>query len=662
MNIGATSLSLPTTDKVFLSNNFDSIDIMHRQLADDEFRKIADADVCDSMMSLLDSPPSEDVSLSQTEKTFLDNLLTAISDGVQHNIYKFVFGSPAWRAKFDYSDAATIKLFSQLNKNWNQFNALHKLTTREIVFYIENIDNDNNEWLSNYAENVGLIKTLNKTLSSMTAKHIIFRPLYDSHLINFQASNEDVAKIATYVSHTTDRVHINQLDVKNSEWSDTNVTLENFIASLITSNNNKLTLTYEYRQPSAKEDYNNSALSYAKDVRCLIAKYAGVYDTVVIGNGIYGQKAAQLMSEYGRTLIVDKFDIEEHIEQKTPYNAASLINQARVHQGYHYPRSKKTAVQSKSNFRQFVHDFKPAIISDFMQVYAIPKYGSLTSAEQYWKFCKALDLPIEKYYPSILKSDHLNGSFLTKEYAVDTKMMMKIMSSKSSSIEKKIGNLIKISSNTNDKYDFSGFTLHFDDNSTIRTRKIINCTYAATNKVEDMLDLSNELSAEKTSIKYQLCEIALFEQLDAHMSTPIGVTLMDGPFNSFMPFAKSKNRVWSLTSVIDTPHQSMFFDNAFDLSQMHVKSSVNTMLKKLSLYVDEDYLDKFKYIGSKYVIKALPIDAANDDNRSIHLNLSLVPGFYSILGGKLDAIYDLDSIFKRNHLYTYRYITTEKVG
>ena len=52
---------------------------------------------------------------------------------------------------------------------------------------------------------------------------------------------------------------------------------------------------------------------------------------------------------------------------------ASYANQARIHQGYHYPRSVLTAVRSRVNFDKFIKEFSECVYSDFDKYYAIGK-------------------------------------------------------------------------------------------------------------------------------------------------------------------------------------------------------------------------------------------------------------------------------------------------
>ena len=55
-------------------------------------------------------------------------------------------------------------------------------------------------------------------------------------------------------------------------------------------------------------------------------------DKIVIGAGLYGLYAALYCARLGQQVIVLEQD-------DRPFARATYINQARVHMGYHYPRS-----------------------------------------------------------------------------------------------------------------------------------------------------------------------------------------------------------------------------------------------------------------------------------------------------------------------------------
>ena len=110
----------------------------------------------------------------------------------------------------------------------------------------------------------------------------------------------------------------------------------------------------------------------------------------VIGAGLYGRYTADLFKRYGHhvTIIADDDSLEINQNRR---NCASLINQARVHNGYHYPRSIATAKQSSANYRRFSDEYRDALIK-FDQFYAIPNRGSLTDSKQFEKFCERIYL------------------------------------------------------------------------------------------------------------------------------------------------------------------------------------------------------------------------------------------------------------------------------
>ena len=66
-------------------------------------------------------------------------------------------------------------------------------------------------------------------------------------------------------------------------------------------------------------------------------------DKLIIGAGLYGLYAALYCAKRGQQ--VEVLEME-----KAPFTRATYINQARVHMGYHYPRSLSTAMKSAGYF------------------------------------------------------------------------------------------------------------------------------------------------------------------------------------------------------------------------------------------------------------------------------------------------------------------------
>lgn len=74
------------------------------------------------------------------------------------------------------------------------------------------------------------------------------------------------------------------------------------------------------------------------------------YDRIILGAGLYGLYSAIFCCQKGLSVLVLECDT-------TPFRRATYINQARVHQGYHYPRSISTAMKSAGYFERFNKDY-----------------------------------------------------------------------------------------------------------------------------------------------------------------------------------------------------------------------------------------------------------------------------------------------------------------
>ena len=82
------------------------------------------------------------------------------------------------------------------------------------------------------------------------------------------------------------------------------------------------------------------------------------WDKIILGAGLYGIYSAWLCGKKGQKVLVLEYDA-------APFMRATYINQARVHMGYHYPRSYSTAVKSAHYFNRFYKDYSDCILTEF---------------------------------------------------------------------------------------------------------------------------------------------------------------------------------------------------------------------------------------------------------------------------------------------------------
>ncbi len=117
----------------------------------------------------------------------------------------------------------------------------------------------------------------------------------------------------------------------------------------------------------------------------------------VVGAGIFGATVAIKLARAGHK--VDLYEKEGEI-----LSAASGINQYRLHRGYHYPRSKATALSSKYSENAFRQEYGEAVIDSDEHYYSIAKNGSKVTGEEFLSFCKECELEHEK----VDLNDHLH--------------------------------------------------------------------------------------------------------------------------------------------------------------------------------------------------------------------------------------------------------------
>ena len=104
---------------------------------------------------------------------------------------------------------------------------------------------------------------------------------------------------------------------------------------------------------------------------------------LIIGGGFFGMYLSEYLAKSGYEVAL--------IEKQDDFmRGASYVNQGRVHNGYHYPRSILTALRSRLSFSRFSKEFKPCIDDTFSQYYMISKLNSKVSAKQFELFCRRI--------------------------------------------------------------------------------------------------------------------------------------------------------------------------------------------------------------------------------------------------------------------------------
>ena len=378
------------------------------------------------------------------------------------------------------------------------------------------------------------------------------------------------------------------------------------------------------------------------------------FDKIIIGAGLYGLYAAAFCAERGQRVLVLEYD-------DAPFQRATYINQARVHMGYHYPRSLTTAVKSAGYFRRFTEDFGFCIHDKFEQIYATSGKFSWTNAKQFQEFCRAAEIKCEEVASSkYFKDGMCDGAFLTEEYTYDAKILQKYYEDRlfgNSAVtflfHARIDKIVK----REETYE-----IVLADGKSYETGYVLNATYASVNqiigKVEDAS--SGGFAGEMFQIKYELCEIILCKP--SEQLKDIGITVMDGPFFSIMPFGKTG--LHSLTAVTFTPHITSYDARPSFSCQNGMEGSCSPenlgncstcpnkpesawpyMSHLADKYMKPEYA--YSYVESLYSMKPILKSSEVDDSRPTAIRvMSANPTFVSVLSGKINTVYDLDDYLK----------------
>lgn len=366
------------------------------------------------------------------------------------------------------------------------------------------------------------------------------------------------------------------------------------------------------------------------------------HDYVVIGAGIYGLYASHL-------LLKKKFNVAVLECDDKVFGRASYVNQARLHQGYHYPRSIGTARMTAKYFLQFLEDFKPAMNLSFKKIYAISKRNSFTSHRQFLKFCEFCNIPAIEINPEIyFNPNTVEGAYETQEYAFDPKILGDILLENNERFEKFHLYLNKRIVGVGG--DNCYYNLKLEDGSEIKTRGVINCTYASVNQTLHLFDF------EMLDLKYEIAEIILCK-VNRDLQD-VGITVLDGPFFSIMPFG---TKIHSLSSVEFTPHKTSF--NKLPIFECQEKNPLCTQYtlqncntcpaKPGTAFVYMNQLAK-KYLKSTttiiyesplFAIKPILMISELDDSRpTVIRKYSDSPLFVSILSGKINTVYEIGKV------------------
>ncbi len=368
-------------------------------------------------------------------------------------------------------------------------------------------------------------------------------------------------------------------------------------------------------------------------------------DFLVVGGGLFGSYAALYLAGKG-------YDVVLLEKEARLFTKASLVNQARLHSGYHYPRSIATALMSNDYKQRFAKEHRGFILFELEKYYAIDRYGSYTDSAQFERFCEYLNLhcdPVARH--PLFRFDRLEALYRTTEPSFDPALISAYYCRKLEG-EKRIRLLtgawpLRVEG---DAPVWKVLVQHGNEQFLLHAGGVLNATYSAGNAINRMFGVS------PIPLMHEISEIAL---LYAPGLDKIGLTVMDGPFGSVMPFGKSG--LHSLSSVAYTHHRVSYEEQprfSCQEQQGHClperpddcnacaaqpASNYDKMALQMQRYFNE--AGNWQHYFSLFTIKSkLQANFIDDGRPTEILSLRENPSFYCIFAGKINSIYEIEKV------------------
>jgi FAD dependent oxidoreductase len=320
----------------------------------------------------------------------------------------------------------------------------------------------------------------------------------------------------------------------------------------------------------------------------------------VTGAGIYGATTALRLAARGHHVtLFDPLGIMQ---------AASAINQYRVHSGYHYPRSPETIAETLEARKEFVAEFGAAIVRNSRHYYAIPREGSRTSPEEYEQVMARHGLTLRECRP-----EWMNFEFIARCYEVDENIYDPAL------LKTLIEARLQATAITFERREFLPEMRGDYD-------FVVWATYG--------MGASSNVFA---IAKYQVAEKILIE-LPRELRA-VALVIVDGPFTAFDPYGDSRHSLFG--SAKHTNHWTTT-DSAATIPEIYARrlnlasftpaedSHFESMRDDCALAVPS--AREAKYIGSRFTVRV--VENNPQDRRILYVQDS-GPGEIHIFSGKV---------------------------
>jgi hypothetical protein len=321
----------------------------------------------------------------------------------------------------------------------------------------------------------------------------------------------------------------------------------------------------------------------------------------VAGAGIYGSTIAIRLAEAGHTVgLFDPLGI---------LRATSVINQCRIHSGYHYPRSPETIAETLEARAEFTDAFAPAIVRNSRHYYAIPKEGSVTPPELFEKVMAQYRLDCKPVRPHWMDFGFIDRCYEVDEQIYDPESLRDTVSSRIKTLGIPLEQRL-LKPEERPDFDF-----------------VVWATYG----------LGPSLGLFPNA-KYQVAEKILIQLPSALQH--ISLVIVDGPFTAFDPYGSGERSLFGSAKntnhwTTNNPHEPIPEPFAHMLNGPtweKIDFSRFEAMRRDSILAVPASKDAV-YIGSRFTIRVVENNPISD-RRTLYVQQT-APGEIHIFSGKV---------------------------
>jgi hypothetical protein len=320
---------------------------------------------------------------------------------------------------------------------------------------------------------------------------------------------------------------------------------------------------------------------------------------LVLGGGWYGCHLAAAFKADGHA-------VELHEAGHRLFSGASGANPARLHLGFHYPRSKLTRAACQAQHAEFMKVYGHLTRAIPLNLYAIACETSHVDFGNYVQTLRGELEFITVETPGDFGLQNIEGAILTGERHI-------VIREAREYFQALLGDIVRLNSNAPYSLDPSDV--------------VIDCTFCA-------MDAAN-------IDRYEPCVTVILEG-----PTDRALTIMDGPFPSVYPWDE-RDHLLSLTSAAHTPlarvktyHEARSIIAAAEASEIRARQQ--RMIDDIAHFWP-DAAALFRPVDALLAIRAMPASGA--DARLVDI-VRLGPRTFRVRAGKIVSIFHAENLLR----------------